>query len=609
MTRRWPWQLLVATILVVLLATLATFQYRWLGEVSQAERERMRAGLRTRASEFAQEFDSELTRTYVAFHVDSERIDSDPAAALADGYVRWRSSTMAPALVRDVYLLEGRTFDAGTLRRFDPDRRTLERAEWPPELAASLHRTQHAVPRIAGAAPAMLMADAIDPQIPALIIPVPRVTRLADDSIVNVFTDSAVVPRVVIVVLDAARLQHDVVEPLIAKHFGDRATSEYAVTIVRRDEANTVVYNSSEQPVDAATADVTQGVFDLRMDELNRIARERLPGASGPAGADQRLSITIVRRANGPDGPRMLMAGGPGGVGQGAWQARVRHRSGSLDAIVAQSRRRNMAISLGVLGLLAASVVLIIAAAQRQQRLARQQMEFVAAVSHELRTPLAVICSAGENLADGVVADGPQVKRYGTLIESEGRRLHDMVERVLAFAGVSSGAAPRPHTDVDVTRVIEDAIGGLRAEASDRGVAIDVHTNGSLPAVRGDADALRSAVQNIVGNAVKYSRAGATVDVGTEMSGSTVQIRVVDRGLGIDADDLPHVFKPFHRGRRAVEAQIRGAGIGLTVVRHVIDAHHGEVRLDSRPGQGTTVIVELPVSEVSDTSEASDTRS
>jgi signal transduction histidine kinase len=293
------------------------------------------------------------------------------------------------------------------------------------------------------------------------------------------------------------------------------------------------------------------------------------------------------------------MSGGRGDDVGGAWQVRVRHRNGSLDAIVAQSRRRNLAISLGVLGLLAGSVVLIIAAAQRQQRLARQQMEFVAAVSHELRTPLAVICSAGENLADGVVADGSQVKRYGTLIESEGRRLHDMVERVLEFAGVASGSTPRPFTDVDVARVIADAVGGLRSEANDRGVTIDVDANGSLPAgliVRGDADALRSAVQNIVGNAVKYSASGATVDVGATVNGSTVQIRVADRGLGIDAADLPHIFKPFHRGRRAVEAQIRGTGVGLSVVRHVVDAHHGDVQVESRPGEGTTVTVALPVS-------------
>src|SRR5207247_8670753 len=102
----------------------------------------------------------------------------------------------------------------------------------------------------------------------------------------------------------------------------------------------------------------------------------------------------------------------------------------------ATSRRRNLAISLGVLGLLAASFVLILGSAQRQHRLARQQIEFVAAVSHELRTPLAVICSAGDNLADGVVADGPQVTRYVTLLQTEGRRLSDMVERVLEFAGI-----------------------------------------------------------------------------------------------------------------------------------------------------------------------------
>src|SRR5439155_13839916 len=134
--------------------------------------------------------------------------------------------------------------------------------------------------------------------------------------------------------------------------------------------------------------------------------------------ANSRMAITIVRRTTGA-GSGGIVIGGTS-QDQGAWLARVRYRSGPLETIVARSRRRNVAIGLGVLGLLAASFVLIMASAQRQQRLARQQIEFVAAVSHELRTPLAVIRSAGENLADGVVAAEDQVRRYGSLIESEG---------------------------------------------------------------------------------------------------------------------------------------------------------------------------------------------
>jgi signal transduction histidine kinase len=248
-----------------------------------------------------------------------------------------------------------------------------------------------------------------------------------------------------------------------------------------------------------------------------------------------------------------------------------------------------------VLGLLAASFVLVLASAERQQRLSRQQMEFVAAVSHELRTPLAVICSAGENLADGVVAEATQVKRYGSLIETEGRRLGDMVERVMAFAGMSSGAQAPAHASVDVAQVIADAVEGVQHDARDRGVSIAVHSNGSLPPVSGDAEALRSAVQNVVGNAVKYSAGGTTVDVASGVRGAQVEIRVVDRGLGIDGNDLPHIFKPFYRGRRAMDAQVRGSGVGLSVVRHVVDAHRGTIHVDSRPGEGTTVTIGLPV--------------
>jgi signal transduction histidine kinase len=129
---------------------------------------------------------------------------------------------------------------------------------------------------------------------------------------------------------------------------------------------------------------------------------------------------------------RTLVAGGD----NRAWQLRVRHQR-IARSDVAQSRRRSLAIGLGVLGLLGAAFILMIAA-RGQQRLARQQMEFVAAVSHELRTPLAVICSAGENLADGVVADWAQVKRYGSL--SRPRAGTSGTRSMRQFAGISSSA-------------------------------------------------------------------------------------------------------------------------------------------------------------------------
>ena len=591
--RRIPWQLPAAAVLLVLLGTLATFQYRWLGEVSGAERDRMRASLRTRAAEFTQDVDGELTRTYLAFHVDGDTLDADAPATLAAAYARWQSSSPTVP-VKDVYLAEGSTFESATLRRLDPATGALAPADWPPGLTALKRHERRMPPRLPGLPPPLLMTDAIDAGVPALIVPAPHVTTAAVDGENAVFTRKTSDGRVIIVVLDAARLRTQLVEPLVAKHFGAGDASEYVVSIVRRDDPSAIVYSSTAVPVERSAADVTAGVFDLRIDELNRMSIGR--GLHDPPGATDRVAITIVRRASGPDGVRILMAGGDD---QGAWEVRARHRGGSLEAIVARSRRRNIAISLGVLGLLAASLVLALGAAQRQQRLARQQMEFVAAVSHELRTPLAVICSAGDNLADGVVADADRVKRYGSLIQTEGRRLGDMVERVMQFAGISSDTAVRACGAVDLAAVIAEATDALRPDARDRGVVLSVHANGTLPAVSGDAAALRSAVQNIVGNALKYSPDGATVDVSTHVDGANparVQIRVADRGLGIDAADLPHIFKPFYRGRRALDAQVRGTGVGLSVVRHVIDAHGGSIAVDSRVGEGTIVVVELPAS-------------
>ena len=584
--RRISWLIVTAAVLLALLATLATLQYRWLGDVSEAERERMRTSLRARASDFAEAFDAELTRTYVAFHVDADRLDADAAGAIADAFARWQASTSAPAIVKAIYLFDGAGDGPGQTQRLDAEHRTLVASERPANL-----RT---------AAPGTEVFEAIDARVPALVVPAPRVRRIQDGHRFTIITDPSAISRAIVIVLDRDALRTQLVEPLVARYFGDARSSEYVVSIVRRDDPAEIVFasaggNAPGAPgapavVDARSADVTTGLFDVRLNELNRLAA---PGRGrGAAALHERMAITIVRRANGVDAKRILMAAGDS---QGAWQLRARYRSGSLDAIVARSRRRNLAIGLGVLGLLGASFVLVIVSAQRQQRLARQQMEFVAAVSHELRTPLAVIRSAGENLADGVVEDGEQVKRYGALIRAEGRRLTDMVERVMQFAGIASGARAQPRAPVDIRALVADVVTATGADARERGITVNMRQHGAVPPVVGDADALRSAVENIVGNAVKYSPGGSVVDVSVGSENGRARIRVVDRGLGIDAADLPHVVKPFYRGRRAVDAQIRGTGIGLSVVRSVVDDHGGELLIASRPGEGTTVDVLLDV--------------
>jgi signal transduction histidine kinase len=162
---------------------------------------------------------------------------------------------------------------------------------------------------------------------------------------------------------------------------------------------------------------------------------------------------------------------------------------------------------------------------------------------------------------------------------------------------MSSGAPIRPRADVDIARVVADAVAGVESDARERGVTVALRASQQLPVMAGDPDALRAAIQNVIGNAVKYSAAGTAVDVAIDGDTERDRVHVVvsDRGLGIDSADLPHLFKPFFRGKRAVAAQIRGTGVGLSVVRHVVDAHRGEIAIAPRQGGGTIVTVTLPI--------------
>jgi signal transduction histidine kinase len=283
---------------------------------------------------------------------------------------------------------------------------------------------------------------------------------------------------------------------------------------------------------------------------------------------------------------------------EGPWQLVVKHRAGSLEAAVTNARHRNLAISFGVLLLLGASVGFIVLSSRRAQRLATQQMEFVAGVSHELRTPLAVIRSAAENLADGVIDNREQIKRYGGLIRDEGRRLSGMVEQVLEFAGAQSGRKSYELRPTELSQVIEGAITSCHLQLAEGGFEIESKIASNLPLVNADGAALGRAIQNLVSNAMKYSGASRWIGLSVESAAAAdreeVRIAVSDRGLGIAPSELERIFEPFYRGKEVMAAQIHGNGLGLSLVKHIAVAHGGRVSVESKVGQGSVFTLHLP---------------
>jgi len=285
----------------------------------------------------------------------------------------------------------------------------------------------------------------------------------------------------------------------------------------------------------------------------------------------------------------------PTGATEHRWRLYMRHQPGALAAAVGAMRTRNLIVSFGMLVLLGGSIVVLLASTRRAQRWARRQLEYVARIAHELRTPLAVIGFASENLADDVVSDLSKARIYGEVIHKESRRLSKLVESALLHSRLESGVAEdMERQPVEIPEVIEAALEDTDVSGAD--IQTDVACE--LPAVMGDREALKSALQNLFANALKYSGEDQSLSVSaTETEngdGRAVEIRIEDRGPGIPSSELPHIFEPFYRGRVAREEQIEGSGIGLSLVKHVVDAHGGTIRVTSPEGGGSRFTLFLP---------------
>jgi two-component system phosphate regulon sensor histidine kinase PhoR len=242
-------------------------------------------------------------------------------------------------------------------------------------------------------------------------------------------------------------------------------------------------------------------------------------------------------------------------------------------------------LSLGILGLLGTTAILLVVSTQRAQKFAKQQVEFVSSVSHELRTPLSVIRMAARNLERGTIRDDEGIKRYANLIGNEERRLTEMVERVLAFGQTQSNDKTYSMQTVSLRAVVDAALADCQPLIEEREARIESNFPSDEILVVGDPDALRQAIQNLVANAVKHGGEHPQVSISVKDESSAkrpeIAITVKDRGRGIAKKDLPHIFEPFYRGSRAVDDQVQGSGLGLTLVKDVVEAHGGRVAVKS----------------------------
>ncbi len=569
--------ILAAVVLAILLPLLAVLQYRWIGEVSQAERERLRAA----PDHFAEDFDRELTRAFLSFQPGPSasaaagkgegapgQATAERRAALVRQARRWRIEAPVPQFLRAIDIVEE---GPGTLAlsRLDAAGDRFVPVPWPADLAALEKRLS-----VDGSVPPIDGEDAV------LVLPLSHTSM----------DEPGEGRGHVLLELDREFIAGSFL-PGLAERWFQVSNEPQALVAVRSPQG--IVYRSDHTVPSARflPGDMTIPMFGLRrIESLHGLVPGGFsPPGGSPAGSNAGREASPPRFH--PTGPHRH------GMGGGTWTLVVTHPAGSLEAAVTRARRRNLAVSFGAIALVAASLVVMAFSVRRARLLARQQLELVAGITHELNTPLAAIRSAGQNLADGVVAEGGQVRRYGALIEREGARLSGMVGKALELAGIQSGhRAYRPEA-VEIPDVVAEALEDGRFLFAEHQIEVDSRIAPDLPAVWADREALRMALVNLLDNAVKYAGSGRFIAVraAVERGGRQVSLTVEDRGPGIRAEDRRRLFEPFYRGREVAAAGVPGSGLGLSLVRRIAESQRGTVSFAAGPGgKGSAFTLHLP---------------
>ncbi len=237
---------------------------------------------------------------------------------------------------------------------------------------------------------------------------------------------------------------------------------------------------------------------------------------------------------------------------------------------------------------------LIIRTIVQEVNLLNLKSDFIASVSHEFKTPLTAMGAVLERLLSGEVKDPQKTRDYYRILSHDQDRLKRLVKNVLDFTKIEDGKREYKFAATDIVRLVRSEVDNFHNDNRLSGFTIETEVDANIPLVRADEEAMRQALHNILDNAAKFSGQQKNIQVMVTRRQTSVEIAVQDRGVGIREHEQKKVFEKFYRGKQASSISPTGTGLGLTLVKHIMDAHAGDVVISSRPGKGTRISLILP---------------
>jgi len=280
------------------------------------------------------------------------------------------------------------------------------------------------------------------------------------------------------------------------------------------------------------------------------------------------------------------------------WQIRIYQKYLSASARQYNLRRNvYILVVMVVLAVLFLGGFMVIRSTAKELALARMKSEFVSTVSHEFRTPLMSIRYLSEMLDAGRVKGEDKKKIYYGKINKESERLSRLIENMLDFSKIEAGMKKSLFEKLSAKVLVKDVVSRFKEYIADKHVTLECEISDHLPDIHADREAISRALFNLLDNAVKYSGKDPLIYFQARFEGEEVILEVQDMGVGISKDEQKKVFEKFYRSPDSAHKNIDGSGIGLTLVDHIVKSHGGDVLMESVLGEGTRVIIKLPISQ------------